>query len=564
MVWKPDAPQGAESQKIRHMIVPYTRGLVLDIGAGPWKAWPHFTSVDNFDEWSGLDWRPDIIADARSLHMLSSESWDAVFSSHLLEHIEDTEAALREWWRVIKPRGYLVLYLPHRELYPNIGQPGSNPDHKHDFLPSDITNIMKSVGSWDLVQNQKRGERDEYSFFQVYQKLPSSKKTKHLFSHRAISRGRPECLVIRYGGIGDMLMASSIFPHLKDQGYRVTVQTTPLGHEILRHDPHIDEFWVQDKDQVPQSEIQEYWKALGLEYDRVINLSESIEGLLLALENRRNYALPEAARHMLMNVNYNEFTHAIAKCPLPAVQKFYPTKDEDKAARKWRQSLGGVPVIMWCLAGSSVHKVYPWVDVVIREVFDNTSAKVVFVGDHQCQLLEAAICQGLCKHYLGMEYAESDALSLSKLLLALKEAMGGVSRMICTSGAWSVRECLSRAHCVDVLVGPETGIMHGSAMLDTPKVVMLSHSSAKNLTKHWKQTITLAPTDLACYPCHRMHYNWNHCYQDAETGASKCNALISPKNVMMALAASMVARNGNRLRNPDRRQESRLLAEKSV
>jgi ubiquinone/menaquinone biosynthesis C-methylase UbiE len=52
---------------------------------------------------------------------------DFVYSAHLLEHVQDFESALREWWRVIKPGGYLVLYLPHKKFYPNIGVPGSNP-----------------------------------------------------------------------------------------------------------------------------------------------------------------------------------------------------------------------------------------------------------------------------------------------------------------------------------------------------------------------------------------------------------------------------------------------------
>ena len=56
---------------------------------------------------------------------------------------EHTQAVLREWWRVIRPGGHLVLYLPHKAHYPNIGQPGANPAHKHDFLPEDIVKAME-------------------------------------------------------------------------------------------------------------------------------------------------------------------------------------------------------------------------------------------------------------------------------------------------------------------------------------------------------------------------------------------------------------------------------------
>jgi hypothetical protein len=49
-----------------------------------------------------------------------------------------TTAALRAWWDILKVGGHLCLYLPHRDLYPNIGSDGANPDHKHDFVPEDI------------------------------------------------------------------------------------------------------------------------------------------------------------------------------------------------------------------------------------------------------------------------------------------------------------------------------------------------------------------------------------------------------------------------------------------
>ena len=48
MVWKEGVNSGfAESNKIAHLIVRYTRGHVLELGVGTHKTWPHFTSVDN-------------------------------------------------------------------------------------------------------------------------------------------------------------------------------------------------------------------------------------------------------------------------------------------------------------------------------------------------------------------------------------------------------------------------------------------------------------------------------------------------------------------------------------
>src|ERR1051326_639742 len=44
-------------------------------------------------------------------------SQDAVHSSHCLEHIPNPATALAEWFRVIRVGGYLVLTVPHQQLY---------------------------------------------------------------------------------------------------------------------------------------------------------------------------------------------------------------------------------------------------------------------------------------------------------------------------------------------------------------------------------------------------------------------------------------------------------------
>jgi SAM-dependent methyltransferase len=75
--------------------------------------------------------------DAQSLTGIRDESFDFVYSSHTLEHLPDPAAALQNWWRVIKPGGYLLLYIPHRDLYEKKLELPSrwNSDHKHFFLP---------------------------------------------------------------------------------------------------------------------------------------------------------------------------------------------------------------------------------------------------------------------------------------------------------------------------------------------------------------------------------------------------------------------------------------------
>ena len=172
MVWRLEDPQGGESLKCRWDVVPYIRGKGIDIGCGTTKVLPHAIGIDSLKdvELFGVDMNPDLVCEDATNLAIPDADLDFVFSSHLLEHIEDTRAALTEWWRCLKVDGYLVLYLPHADLYPRIGQPGSNPDHKHDFLPSDIRMHMQEVGALGvtMVVDETRDAGTEYSFLQVY------------------------------------------------------------------------------------------------------------------------------------------------------------------------------------------------------------------------------------------------------------------------------------------------------------------------------------------------------------------------------------------------------------
>lgn len=538
MTWSADLPEGWEADKVKHVIVPYTRGRVLDLGCGPNKAWPHFLGVDNREEWTGIDWKPDIEADVTDLALFADGSMDAVFSSHLLEHLTDPAGALREWWRVIKTGGHLVLYLPHRLFYPNIGEPGHNPDHKHDFVPADVIETMRRVGGWDLVENQDRIAGDEYSFLLVFRKVPGRHHSATWAERKA--DGRPTCLVIRYGGFGDHIMASSILPHLRKQGFRVVYETTTRGHDIMRDDPHIDEFRVLDPDQVPNEQLGPYWQALGREYDKVVNLSESVEGALLAIPGRRNHAMPAPARRLLMGLNYLELTHALAGVPYQPKARFHPSARETADAVKFRESLGrDAFAVLWTLSGSSVHKTFPWVDHVIAWLMQyQPNVRVVLTGDKACQMLERAIAEVLVRRECP-EFEVTSETKLSDILLRLKTRWGK-NRLICTSGTWSIRQTLAFVEHADCLVGPETGVMNAGSFLDVPKVCLLSHSSHENLTRDWIATEALKPAQsVACYPCHRMHYTRDYCPTDRFTGAAACAASITPESVYEAIGRAM-------------------------
>ena len=72
--------------------------------------------------------------DAQYLAGVADESYDFLHSSHCLEHLRDPREGLRNWVRVVRPGGHLVLTVPDEDLYEQGIFPSTfNRDHRHTF-----------------------------------------------------------------------------------------------------------------------------------------------------------------------------------------------------------------------------------------------------------------------------------------------------------------------------------------------------------------------------------------------------------------------------------------------
>ena len=56
--------------------------------------------------------------------------------------------------------------------------------------------------------------------------------------------------IVRYGAFGDIIQASSLFPRFKELGYKVCVNVTETGHDLLLHNPYVDQLIVQNDNQI--------------------------------------------------------------------------------------------------------------------------------------------------------------------------------------------------------------------------------------------------------------------------------------------------------------------------
>ena len=334
---------------------------------------------------------------------------------------------------------------------------------------------------------------------------------RHEFSWR-LPKPAKTCAIVRYGAIGDAIQTSSLFPWLKEQGYHLTLYCqSGQGYEAIKHDPHLDRFIIQDKDMVPPQFLLEFWEETRKQYDKWINLSESVECTLLAAPGRVQWEWPNHLRQKYLNRNYLEWTHELAEVPPPYRPKFYSTPEEkawacDKARSYGRRN------ILWSLSGSSGHKVWPHLDTVIAGLMlQYPDVHVILVGDEFCKVLET-----------GWENER---------------------RVHKQSGKWTIRQSMSFAEVADIIIGTETGLLNAAGSMDAWKIVTLSHSSQENLTKHWVNVIALEqPEGVGCPKshCHQLHgaegsSPWLDCPQEKVTGTALCQYHISPSQMFVAI-----------------------------
>jgi SAM-dependent methyltransferase len=98
-------------------------GQVLDIRRGDDLCVPHAMP---FDKEQGE--ANDI------LNYFEAESFDCVHSFHYLEHMFDPRKSLGDWWKLVKPGGFLSTVVPDEDLYEQGNWPSLfNVDHKSTF-----------------------------------------------------------------------------------------------------------------------------------------------------------------------------------------------------------------------------------------------------------------------------------------------------------------------------------------------------------------------------------------------------------------------------------------------
>lgn len=319
-------------------------------------------------------------------------------------------------------------------------------------------------------------------------------------------------LVARFGGIGDHLLVSSVLPHLKKQGYGITYMGNVPNAEVMRYDPHIDQFKGMPEDWYSKQDSRDFFSLAHHNYDVVANLSGSIETSVVMIREHPSFWWPGLRK--ICNVNYLERLHDIMDVPHDYRVRFYPSPGETAEASRILASFPQ-PVIGWCVAGSGLDKIWPHLPRAVARIVSQMPGTIILIGgptDRDREIV-AQVCDTV------KNWSER---SLPRVRYVTNVP---------------VRTALAIAHSCDAVVGPDTGIMTAVSMTAQPKVLLLSHATEENITKHWISTTTLHANQgrVPCWPCHRLHPDFINCREDKRTNSAACMSDIDADQVVDAV-----------------------------
>lgn len=319
-------------------------------------------------------------------------------------------------------------------------------------------------------------------------------------------------LIFRSGAYGDCLITTPVIRYLHSKGHKITYVTGDRGMEVLKNNPHVDKLLKHDES-ISVDNLGDHidWLKRKNHCDKVIDFSESIEVALSQHPRGADYKLPKEERIKRFNRNFYEysFEHAYLKEEtrnLPENSGIYVGEDQSKFYRpelffdeselnEARSHLKPGFNLLIGLSGSGNNKAYPWImDFCNQLGKDFPEIHIITVGDLKCQILEDAI----------------EATNITKL-----------------SGNISMRLSMALTGLVQLVIAPDTGIIHAAGCYPTPKICLLGHNTKEGITKHFINDYSIEADQVKapCAPCLFLIYDMKlQCPLNPLTNSSICMA----------------------------------------
>lgn len=103
-----------------------SKTLYIDrVPASHWKDHPEFKDAAIID--------PDIVDDGIQLSKVADDRFDYLMAAHVLEHADDPIRAPKNWTRVVRPGGHVLVIVPDMRFY----------DFDRDRVPTSVEHLIR-------------------------------------------------------------------------------------------------------------------------------------------------------------------------------------------------------------------------------------------------------------------------------------------------------------------------------------------------------------------------------------------------------------------------------------
>ncbi len=339
--------------------------------------------------------------------------------------------------------------------------------------------------------------------------------------------------LVRYGAYGDHIHMSGAIRAFKETGYRIVCEYNWKGIQIHRYNPLIDEHIYLEPMAKEHSNNDPMWlitrhKQIARQVKLFVNFQGSLEGALIADEGSPEYFWPKYLRNE-KNTGICYYDQSMRWAGLTGKEyqgrtgEIYFKKEEHEHVKKRMKEYEGKFVIIWALRGTMWQKaVYPIAKDVCDEFLSrHPNTVIITTGDEFCKQFEWEHPQVVHK-----------------------------------SARVPFRQMLLMTRYADLVVTPETGLGIGAGAYGTPKIMLLTAASLKNIVGNDKNDFSLQ-SDAWCSPCTRAIYNTDSCMINAENSLPICVAFDKDLVVSQMEKVYEQANDLHYLRHDDDPSESR-------
>jgi len=319
--------------------------------------------------------------------------------------------------------------------------------------------------------------------------------------------------LVRYGAYGDHVHMSNVIKALDLDGWNITFEYNFKGAQIHARNPRIDNHIVFEPHRIKSNDGLIEWERrlerCQKEYDLYVNFSGSLENALIAPEHSPEYFWPliDRRKKNAMICYYDQsmiwagLTH---KKYMGWRGEVYFNQEEHLHVLSQLECYKDKFIILWALRGSMWQKAVCHIakDICDEWLERHPDSVIITTGDAFCHKWE-------WPSKVGYTIAPDHGLG------------DGTASLVHKSARMPFRQALHIARFANLVVTPETGLGIGAGAFGTPKIMLLTAASLKNVVGNDINDFSLQ-SEAYCSPCTRAIYNTNNCPVNPNTNLPIC------------------------------------------